>query len=185
MSTEIHYPDSPAPLNERVNGSALLSLSAGKRKRLFSALSDDYFVYPLNRSTYRVISYSNNEPSTYTVSVFYTPICECVDFVLHCAGKDKWCKHILRVWAEISVGDLPPLGADPIDWLIHEYQRSLLDLIAALDSYRDNDREPPVELVDRSETLRDTLTQLKATVEPSETQLEQFTRVWKANRTER
>jgi hypothetical protein len=186
VHTDIQQPASPAPLKERVDGSSLLSLSVGKQKRLVSALTDDYFLYPIDRSTYQVLSYSNkDEPSIYTVSVFHTPICECTDFVLQCAGKDKWCKHILRVWAEISVGDLPPLGADPVDWLTHEYQQSLLDLINVLDAYRSQNNEPPSAIVKRSQALRDSLNELTSTAAPTEAQMEHFTRVWKEHRTER
>lgn len=187
MSSEIPYPSTPDPLNRRVDGSELLSLSVGKRKRLIKALHDSYFVFPLDRNTYRVISYkddSDKEPKEYTVSIFYTPICECMDFVLHCAGRDKWCKHTLRVWAEIHAGDLPPLGADPIDWLDSRIRDSLLELITALDAHRAEDIEPPEDLVQRSEELRDALKMLQNTDEPSAEILENVTRSWKRNRTE-
>lgn len=47
-------------------------------------------------------------------------MCDCYDYVFKCIEEKydrEWCKHILRVWAEVQIHELPPLGVSPTEWL--------------------------------------------------------------------
>ncbi len=166
----------PAPaknVRERVEGSAVNNLSPEKKKRLFAALGEDFFVFPIHRSTFRVISLKEDgDHTSYTVSVFDQPICECGDYVFRCIGTDQWCKHIFRVWAEIHVNELPPLGIEPEKWLRYRLEPLLFSLIRSSDQQDTR----------RAEKVRDAYKSLEEN--PSEYELWEATSIWRRYRRE-
>lgn len=116
-------------VHKRLDGHTVSQLESRKRYKDFTALEEDFLIFPIDINTYRVISVKDSgENSEYTVSVFDKPICECGNYVYNCIGSDKqdWCKHIFRVWSEVRVGELPPLGSDPREWLRDKIQREIL-----------------------------------------------------------
>lgn len=108
-------------VNTRLDGSTLARLPSSKTRRLKNALGDALITYPVGKSSYRVITLKDDGTrSDYVVSVFNQPWCECGDFIYSCLPESQsqtWCKHIFRVWSEIRVGALPPIGIDPAFWL--------------------------------------------------------------------
>lgn len=138
-------------INERLSGRAVNTLTSGQRSRLFKALDGNFVIYPVQPNVYNVVSVKENqENSKYTVSVFDRPQCECLDYVLRCVEEDRWCKHILRVWAEIRVGELPLLGVNPSDWLRARLEDELLRVLG-------RDEEAAVALREAYHALDDDL----------------------------
>lgn len=136
-------------INKRLDGSAVNSLAPPKKARLFNGLDADLTIYPVARNTYNVMSVKEGEPNKrYTVSVFHKPICECKDYVFRCINTEKWCKHIFRLWAEIRLGEQPPLGVEPDSWL----KARLEDEIFA---YISEDKKKAEELRDAYKRLED------------------------------
>lgn len=140
-------------LRRRVDGAAVNRLSAEKKARLFEGLEGEFFIYPIERSTYRVVSLKDTGDHTvYTISVFDRPICECKDYIFQCIGTDRWCKHIFRVWAEVHVGELPPLGIEPTKWLQSKIEAALF---ARIDGPNEEDTQRARALRDAYKVLDD------------------------------
>lgn len=154
MDGSTRAPPIPAGnLRTRVDGAAVNRLSAEKTTRLFEGLRGEFFIYPIERSTYRVVSLKDDGTyTTYTISVFDRPICECMDYIFQCIGTDRWCKHIFRVWAEVHVGELPPLGIEPAKWLQSKLETALF---ARIDDPDTDDTDRARELRDAYEALED------------------------------
>lgn len=168
-------------IQERLSKSKLDALPSGQQRRMESALEENFFTYPVAYNTYHVQTLDSDDrvKSEYTVSVFHRPICECMDYIIRCVGTDKWCKHILRVWAEIYVDELPGLGINPKYWLEANLRQLVLTYMDSANTSADLDKiiEPHLTRV------RHAYFDISELEDPQPTDFERATYVWREAKT--
>lgn len=103
-------------------------LSIHQRKRLDSAVSESFRVYPRSAGQFTVYSPAPERESvkTYTVDTTYEDAqsCTCSDFAYRCdLAADELCKHLWRVTLLRKLDVLPTQSIDPYDWLLDELAR--------------------------------------------------------------
>lgn len=111
----------PASVIEAVDTAPLEdSLGEKATRRLTSAQSSQFYVFPRSPSLYRVESVTDGcVESIYTVNMRSRHACDCSDY-FHRGDNHFACKHIWRVRLLIKLTALPAPDEDPYAWLINE-----------------------------------------------------------------
>lgn len=95
-------------------------------KRVESASSDRFYVFPRAVSQYIVLSVDEGDvKETYQLNLNSQAACSCYDFMYNCSPTGISCKHIWRVRFLIKLDCLPSKTTDPYSWLISEFYKDI------------------------------------------------------------
>ncbi len=102
------------------------SLRDIEAKRVESAESEKFYVYPVSKSIYKVESVKKGViKDTYQVNMNRVSACSCSDFLYNCSPNEISCKHIWRIRILFRLECLPNPDIDPFAWLITELFRDI------------------------------------------------------------
>lgn len=97
------------------------SLSDAESKRITSAISETFYVFPRSPGLYNVVSTDEGEEqSTYHVNLNSDAACSCSDFMFRCTSQGIKCKHIWRIRLLVKLDCLPGRYDDPFSWVVSQ-----------------------------------------------------------------